>query len=139
LLAASIAFVRHHRAREDVGGILRLGQQREVKADVALSPGCQHARARFPRPHAGHWADFGDDLLGVKPLPGAQLAQRSSLLSIDRMLQRAGCAGSHNAARLCTRNGATIVNLARTLNLDVIAEGAETAAQVEFLEGLECR
>jgi predicted signal transduction protein with EAL and GGDEF domain len=33
----------------------------------------------------------------------------------------------------------TIVNLARTLHLDVIAEGAETAAQVEFLEGLECR
>jgi predicted signal transduction protein with EAL and GGDEF domain len=33
----------------------------------------------------------------------------------------------------------TIVNLARTLRLDVIAEGAETAAQVEFLEGLECR
>ena len=33
----------------------------------------------------------------------------------------------------------TIVNLARTLRLDVIAEGAETAAQVEFLEGLDCR
>src|SRR6185436_2475803 len=33
----------------------------------------------------------------------------------------------------------TIVNLARTLRLDVIAEGAETAAQVQFLEGLECR
>jgi EAL domain-containing protein (putative c-di-GMP-specific phosphodiesterase class I) len=32
----------------------------------------------------------------------------------------------------------TIVNLARTLRLDVIAEGAETAAQVEFLEGLDC-
>jgi diguanylate cyclase (GGDEF)-like protein len=33
----------------------------------------------------------------------------------------------------------TIVNLARTLRLDVIAEGAETAAQVDFLEGLDCR
>ena len=32
----------------------------------------------------------------------------------------------------------TILNLARTLRLDVIAEGAETAAQVEFLEGLDC-
>jgi predicted signal transduction protein with EAL and GGDEF domain len=32
-----------------------------------------------------------------------------------------------------------ILNLARTLRLDVIAEGAETAAQVEFLEGLDCR
>ena len=32
----------------------------------------------------------------------------------------------------------TILNLARTLRLEVIAEGAETAAQVEFLEGLDC-
>ena len=32
----------------------------------------------------------------------------------------------------------TILNLARTLRLEVIAEGAETAAQIEFLEGLDC-
>jgi predicted signal transduction protein with EAL and GGDEF domain len=32
----------------------------------------------------------------------------------------------------------TILSLARTLRLDVIAEGTETAAQVEFLEGLDC-
>jgi diguanylate cyclase (GGDEF)-like protein len=33
----------------------------------------------------------------------------------------------------------TIVNLARTLRLDVVAEGAETAEQVRHLEALECR
>ena len=33
----------------------------------------------------------------------------------------------------------TILNLARTLGLDVIAEGTETAAQVDYLEGLDCR
>jgi len=33
----------------------------------------------------------------------------------------------------------TIVSLARALGLDVIAEGAETAAQVEFLESLNCQ
>jgi EAL domain-containing protein (putative c-di-GMP-specific phosphodiesterase class I) len=33
----------------------------------------------------------------------------------------------------------TILNLARTLRLDVIAEGTETAAQVDYLEGLDCR
>jgi len=32
----------------------------------------------------------------------------------------------------------TILNLARTLRLDVIAEGTETAAQVDYLEGLDC-
>ena len=33
----------------------------------------------------------------------------------------------------------TILNLARTLGLDVIAEGTETAAQVGYLEGLDCK
>jgi diguanylate cyclase (GGDEF)-like protein len=33
----------------------------------------------------------------------------------------------------------TIVDLARTLKLDVIAEGAETAVQVAYLENLKCR
>jgi EAL domain-containing protein (putative c-di-GMP-specific phosphodiesterase class I) len=33
----------------------------------------------------------------------------------------------------------TILNLARTLGLDVIAEGIETAAQGQYLEGLDCR
>jgi len=33
----------------------------------------------------------------------------------------------------------TIVNLAQTLRLDVVAEGTETAAQVRYLEGLDCR
>jgi predicted signal transduction protein with EAL and GGDEF domain len=33
----------------------------------------------------------------------------------------------------------TILNLARTLGLDVIAEGTETAAQVDYLDGLDCR
>jgi len=33
----------------------------------------------------------------------------------------------------------TIVNLARTLRLDAVAEGAETAEQVRHLESLECR
>jgi EAL domain-containing protein (putative c-di-GMP-specific phosphodiesterase class I) len=33
----------------------------------------------------------------------------------------------------------TILNLARTLGLDVIAEGTETSAQVDYLEGLDCR
>jgi predicted signal transduction protein with EAL and GGDEF domain len=33
----------------------------------------------------------------------------------------------------------TILNLARTLRLDVIAEGTETAAQVDYLAGLDCR
>jgi predicted signal transduction protein with EAL and GGDEF domain len=33
----------------------------------------------------------------------------------------------------------TILNLARTLRLDVIAEGMETAAQVEYLERFDCR
>jgi predicted signal transduction protein with EAL and GGDEF domain len=33
----------------------------------------------------------------------------------------------------------TILNLARTLGLDVIAEGTETAAQVDYLEGLDCK
>jgi len=32
----------------------------------------------------------------------------------------------------------TILNLARTLGLEVIAEGAETASQVAFLQSLEC-
>ncbi|MGH7571486.1 MAG: putative bifunctional diguanylate cyclase/phosphodiesterase, partial [Gemmatimonadota bacterium] len=32
----------------------------------------------------------------------------------------------------------TIMGLARTLRLDVIAEGTETLAQVEFLQGIEC-
>jgi len=32
----------------------------------------------------------------------------------------------------------TILNLARTLDLEVIAEGAETAAQVAFLQSLDC-
>jgi len=32
----------------------------------------------------------------------------------------------------------TILNLARTLDLDVIAEGAETQGQVAFLESLDC-
>jgi EAL domain-containing protein (putative c-di-GMP-specific phosphodiesterase class I) len=31
-----------------------------------------------------------------------------------------------------------IVGLAQTLNLDVVAEGTETAAQVEFLNALGC-
>ena len=33
----------------------------------------------------------------------------------------------------------TILNLAHTLKLDVIAEGTETAAQVAYLESLDCR
>jgi diguanylate cyclase (GGDEF)-like protein len=33
----------------------------------------------------------------------------------------------------------TILNLAATLGLDVIAEGTETAAQVDYLQGLDCR
>jgi EAL domain-containing protein (putative c-di-GMP-specific phosphodiesterase class I) len=33
----------------------------------------------------------------------------------------------------------TILGLARTLGLEVIAEGTETAAQVDYLEGLDCR
>jgi Amt family ammonium transporter len=33
----------------------------------------------------------------------------------------------------------TILNLAATLGLDVIAEGAETATQVDYLHGLDCR
>jgi EAL domain-containing protein (putative c-di-GMP-specific phosphodiesterase class I) len=33
----------------------------------------------------------------------------------------------------------TILNLAATLGLDVIAEGAETAAQVDYLERLDCK
>jgi predicted signal transduction protein with EAL and GGDEF domain len=33
----------------------------------------------------------------------------------------------------------TILNLARTLGLDCIAEGTETSAQVGYLEGLDCR
>ena len=33
----------------------------------------------------------------------------------------------------------TILNLARTLGLDVIAEGTETSRQVDFLESLDCR
>jgi predicted signal transduction protein with EAL and GGDEF domain len=33
----------------------------------------------------------------------------------------------------------TILNLARTLGLDCIAEGTETSAQVDYLEGLDCR
>jgi EAL domain-containing protein (putative c-di-GMP-specific phosphodiesterase class I) len=33
----------------------------------------------------------------------------------------------------------TILNLAATLGLDVIAEGTETAAQVDYLEKLDCR
>ena len=33
----------------------------------------------------------------------------------------------------------TVMNLARTLGLEVIAEGTETAAQVHDLERLECR
>jgi predicted signal transduction protein with EAL and GGDEF domain len=33
----------------------------------------------------------------------------------------------------------TILNLARTLGLDVIAEGTESAAQVDYLEGLDCK
>ena len=33
----------------------------------------------------------------------------------------------------------TILNLAGTLGLDVIAEGTETAAQVDYLDGLDCR
>jgi EAL domain-containing protein (putative c-di-GMP-specific phosphodiesterase class I) len=33
----------------------------------------------------------------------------------------------------------TILNLARTLELDVVAEGTETAAQVEYLARLDCR
>jgi diguanylate cyclase (GGDEF)-like protein len=33
----------------------------------------------------------------------------------------------------------TILNLARTLRLDVVAEGTETAEQVRYLEGLDCR
>ena len=33
----------------------------------------------------------------------------------------------------------TILNLARTLELDVVAEGTETAAQVDYLEKLDCR
>ena len=33
----------------------------------------------------------------------------------------------------------TILNLARTLGLDVIAEGTETSGQVDFLESLDCR
>ena len=33
----------------------------------------------------------------------------------------------------------TILNLAETLGLDVIAEGTETKAQVDYLEGLACR
>jgi diguanylate cyclase (GGDEF)-like protein len=32
----------------------------------------------------------------------------------------------------------TILNLARTLHLDVVAEGTETSAQVNFLESLDC-
>jgi EAL domain-containing protein (putative c-di-GMP-specific phosphodiesterase class I) len=32
----------------------------------------------------------------------------------------------------------TILNLAATLGLDVIAEGTETAAQVDYLERLDC-
>ena len=33
----------------------------------------------------------------------------------------------------------TILNLAQTLGLDVIAEGAETDAQVTYLESLDCQ
>ena len=33
----------------------------------------------------------------------------------------------------------TILNLARTLGLDVIAEGTETSGQVDFLDSLDCR
>ena len=33
----------------------------------------------------------------------------------------------------------TILSLAQTLGLDVIAEGAETAAQVDYLESLDCQ
>jgi len=33
----------------------------------------------------------------------------------------------------------TILSLAKTLGLDVIAEGAETTAQVEYLESLDCQ
>ena len=32
----------------------------------------------------------------------------------------------------------TILNLARTVRLDVVAEGTETSAQVGFLESLDC-
>ena len=40
--------------------------------------------------------------------------------------------------RDCREIVRTILNLAHTLGLDVIAEGTETAGQVEFLESLEC-
>ena len=33
----------------------------------------------------------------------------------------------------------TVVNLAMTLGLEVIAEGAETEAQIKYLESLQCK
>ena len=41
--------------------------------------------------------------------------------------------------RECREIIRTILNLARTLGLDVIAEGTETATQVDYLERLDCR
>jgi EAL domain-containing protein (putative c-di-GMP-specific phosphodiesterase class I) len=38
----------------------------------------------------------------------------------------------------CRQIIGTVLNLARTLKLDVVAEGTETAAQVAYLETLHC-
>jgi predicted signal transduction protein with EAL and GGDEF domain len=55
-------------------------------------------------------------------------------LKIDRSFV-AGMDQNHECREIIR----TILNLARTLGLDVIAEGTETAAQVDYLEGLDCR
>ena len=55
-------------------------------------------------------------------------------LKIDRSFV-AGMDGNDK----CREIVRTILSLARALGLDVVAEGTETAAQVDYLEGLDCR
>ena len=54
-------------------------------------------------------------------------------LKIDRSFV-AGMDGNDE----CREIVRTILSLSRTLGLDVVAEGTETAAQVEYLDGLDC-
>ena len=143
--------VRRHRQREPVGQGIYL---RVARADRYR--GAASHRISRARPQVGDHRERGDLGCGPRSLGPAQLRALGVRVSLDDF-GTGYCSLSYLqqfpvdtlkidrsfVARIGEADGPgeiirLIVGLAHTLGLDVVAEGTETAAQVEYLAALGC-